>query len=153
MIFTAKEFLKTFIVCFGLLLLKMFYVALGTANARRKTNSPAAPEDSGVNKDYYKLAQDANPADVQRFLNIHRNDLENIVPVFIATILYINSGLTNETHYLAGAILVIVFTVSRFLHTIFYLYELQPWRTIAFIAGLISTVILVVWAIVNVLLQ
>ncbi len=61
----------------------------------------------------------------------HRNDLENILPFFVVSFLYV----LTKPSYGAAAIYFWGFLAARVLHSIFYIRGAQPHRTIAFAVG------------------
>jgi len=149
---TIVDLYKTYIFCFAFLALKMFFTALSTGFVRNKYKSPASAEDA-------KLGNTGDPnvvhPAVQRVINIHRNDIENVLPAFISATLYVLSvGYANvftgvyQSQYLGGIILIALFTFFRVFHHISYQFELQPWRTLNFALGVFCCVILNIWAIV-----
>jgi len=143
------DLLKTYVFCFAFLALKMFFTALTTGVVRNKYKSPASAEDS-------KLGNTGDPnvvhPAVQRHLNIHRNDIENVLPGFISASLYylavLNNGGVYQSQLLGGIILIALFTFFRVFHHISYQFGLQPWRSLNFALGLTCCVILNIWAIV-----
>jgi glutathione S-transferase len=115
--------LRLFGVTYLILLLKMVAVGYATSFYRIRDKHFATPED-------YRL-QGLTPKagineDVERARRAHQNDLENILPYFGVGLLY---ALTNPSLGMAR-LCFIGFTVSRILHSICYLLQLQPWRTI-----------------------
>lgn len=70
---------------------------------------------------------------VQRCANVWRNDVENL-PLFVALALtYVLLGApAASAQWLFAA-----YVVLRYVHTIVYLRGLQPWRALAYIAGLV----------------
>ena len=73
-----------------------------------------------------------------------RNDLENIpIYLFLALGFVLSGGLPFW-----AALYFTIFTVARAAHTFFYLRGMQPWRTLAYTAGLIVCVALAVHLIV-----
>jgi glutathione S-transferase len=68
---------------------------------------------------------------VQRAARAWLNDLENI-PVFLGLgVAYIWAGASPGW----AVWLFLVFTGARYLHTLFYLAGIQPWRTVAYAVG------------------
>jgi len=115
--------LRLFGITYLLLVLKMVAVGYATSFYRIRDKHFATPEDyrlqgltpkSGINED------------VERARRAHQNDLENILPYFGVGLLY---ALSNPSPGMAR-LCFIGFTVSRILHSIFYLLQLQPWRTL-----------------------
>jgi glutathione S-transferase len=120
--------LRLFGVTYLILVLKMVAVGYATSFYRIRDKHFATPED-------YRL-QGLTPKtgvneDVERARRAHQNDLENIVPYFGAGLLYAlsNPSLGMARLYFIG------FTVARILHSVFYLLQLQPWRTIVWSIG------------------
>jgi len=145
---TYVDLLKAYIFCFAFLALKMFFTALSTGFVRSKYKSPASAEDA-------KLGNTGDPnvihPAVQRHLNIHRNDIENVLPGFISATLYVFSvsyGGGYQSQYLGGIILISLFTFFRLFHHISYQFELQPWRTLNFALAVVCAIIFNIWAIV-----
>ncbi|HRI66243.1 MAG TPA: MAPEG family protein, partial [Polyangium sp.] len=107
-----------------LLVLKMAAIAFATANARRKAKVVVNAEDTGVNPGSHVETQEA--ADVLRAKRAHMNDLENIPAfLFIALLFTLTGGSSTGAWAYFG-----VYFAARLVHTITYLYEKQPWRTI-----------------------
>ena len=73
---------------------------------------------------------------------MHRNDVENYVPFIFAVVASIYANVTIS----AQAVFIAVFLIARVLHTISFAFELQPWRAIFFLIGLIDTVVFYVAA-------
>lgn len=70
---------------------------------------------------------------VRRAAQAWLNDLENI-PIFLALgVAYI----WVEASPGLAVWLFSVFTVARYLHTLFYLYGIQPWRTVVYVIGIL----------------
>jgi len=73
-----------------------------------------------------------------------RNDLENIpIYLFLGLGFVLSGGLPFW-----AALYFTVFTLARIAHTFFYLRGMQPWRTLAYSAGLVVSVALAVHLIV-----
>lgn len=136
--FTALPAFRPLLIFSSLLVLKMGAVAFATANARRKARVVVNPEDIGVNPGAHAEAQEA-PA-TARTKRAHMNDVENI-PGFLAlaTIFTLAGGSSTAAWaYFA------VYFAARTLHTIFYLSEVQPFRTAAFAVGQLAQLGLIV---------
>ena len=86
-------------------------------DARFFAQSPPAPDEAPI---------------VTRAAAVWRNDLENI-PIFLFLgLIYVTLGCWPGGAFIYFSI----FVVARILHTIFYLFGLQPWRTISYGIGL-----------------
>jgi len=80
------------------------------------------------------------PAAVARVLRAHLNATANIFPFLVLALLYVLLGATPKMAW----ILIGGFTAVRFLHSFFYLKEIQPWRSISFgVGGLLTLGVLV----------
>lgn len=85
----------------------------------------------------------------RRYTKIVRNDLENI-PITLVLgwgSLYANSNDKITTYCIS------IFTVSRFLHSYCYIKGLQPYRTLSYLSGMISTFIMAINLIYSVFKQ
>src|SRR6266851_2786704 len=78
-----------------------------------------------------KMIALANYTSFLRVRRAHRNDLENILPFFVVSFLYV----LTKPSYGAAAIYFWGFLAARVLHSIFYIRGAQPHRTIAFAVG------------------
>jgi uncharacterized MAPEG superfamily protein len=110
------------------LILLAFWV--GTVRTMRKqfTN----PEDKIVIKG---ALVDADHTDVLRAKRAHLNALENAVPFFAVGALY---AVTSPS--LMGAqVYFFTFLGARVLHSLFYLWGRQPFRTLTFAVGALAT--------------
>ena len=103
-----NTFVRSFATCFAALFAKYFIAQILSIDP---DNHPE--EDQGV------LAPPPLE-DARRKKRIFANDMENI-PIHMA----IGTRALNN--------LVIIYTVCRYLYSIFYLFKLQPCRTIAFL--------------------
>lgn len=113
-----------------LLFLKMFALSAYQGFHRIGKMTFKTPEDAAlVGK---KPASEELPQ-VQRAAKAWLNDLENI-PIFLGLgVAYVLVGASP-----AFAVwLFMAFTAARYLHTLFYLGAVQPWRTVAYMVGLL----------------
>ena len=129
--------LRLFGITYLILVVKMIAVGWCTSFYRIRDKTFATPEDYRLQGLTPKITVNE---DVERARRAHRNDLENILPYFGVGLLY---ALTNPSP-LAAQIYFIGYTAARVLHSIFYLRQLQPWRTVAFGVGQILMVVMVV---------
>ena len=85
-----------------------------------------------------------DPPEVARVLRAHANTMAVFVPFASLGLLHVALG--GSFAVAAGVFGFFVFT--RLVHSAAYLGELQPWRTVAFVAGLLALLVLlgeVVW--------
>ncbi len=114
------------IVCVHLLVLAGL---TGYTRARRKTF--VNPEDARLNKG--TEAEHDHP-DVRRTLRCHMNALENAVPFLSLGLLYVIVGATPT----GAQAYFFTYTGSRVVHSIFYLWGKQPFRTLFFAIGALA---------------
>ncbi|XP_012260668.2 microsomal glutathione S-transferase 1-like [Athalia rosae] len=129
------ESLRVFGFWGAILVLKVLALAPLTARQRLQKQIFSNPEDVKYGDKKAKLCFD--DPDVERVRRCHLNDLENVVPWFLATFLWLS---TNPSTWLAG-ILIRSFVISRIVYTIVYaLVPLpQPSRAITFFVGFLIT--------------
>merc|ERR1712166_856757 len=116
----------------GILLSKILALSPLTSLFRFKTGQFASAEDTKSNKKW-KLGQSA--MSIVRIRNAQRNDLEN---VFIAILLF---TIAPENSICSCAYT--IFTIFRILHTICYIFALQPFRAISYITSHIVNVYMI----------
>ena len=121
--------LHLFALCVLVLFIKMLAISCYQGFFRLRHRAFTNPEDAGFFQ---------RPANAQELLPVSRaakawaNDLENI-PLF-----FVLGGLclALDAPAVATAWLFGLFTVARVMHTLMYLGGRQPWRTLAYGAGL-----------------
>jgi uncharacterized MAPEG superfamily protein len=119
------------------LALKMSAISVAQGVARSGAKKFVNPEDAKM-FGAEQVAQEV--AAVQRASKAWLNDLENIPIFLILALVYAIAGLSPR----AFIIYCMVFTVARIFHTFFYLKAMQPWRTIAYTIGAITSFALMV---------
>jgi glutathione S-transferase len=118
----------------SLLVVKMFAVGFTTALWRSKAKVVVNPEDVGVNPGSHVEGTDA--PNVLRAKRAHLNDLENVPGFLVLALLFTLAGASKN----AGWAYFGLYFGARTLHTLFYLAQAQPFRTIAFVIGQITMV-------------
>lgn len=119
---------RLYALCALLLVLKMMALGTYTGVLRGRRKAFSSPEDYRFQGQAPAMRSDP---DVERARRAHRNDLENILPFLAVGPLYVMAGPTA-----AGAWICFVgFTTARILHTIFYLREAMPHRSLALLGG------------------
>lgn len=113
-----------------LLFLKMFAVSAYQGFHRIGKLTFKTPEDAAF---VGREASREELPQVQRAARAWLNDLENI-PMFLGLgVAYILVGASPDS----AAWLFLIFTGTRYLHTLFYLGGFQPWRTVAYAVGVV----------------
>lgn len=125
--------LKTFALASAILALQLILLALWTGTVRVMRKTWVNPEDAALNK----LTQaEADHPDVLRVKRAHQNALENAIPFFAIGLPF---ALTSPSATAAQAYFW-VFVGARVLHSLFYLWGKQPFRTLMFATGVLSMV-------------
>ena len=136
--------LRLYALCTIILVLKMYAVGFYTGVVRSKAKVSTNPEDA---KAFGAQAVDVEPAEVMRVMKAHRNDLENI-PAFLFVALV---AVLLNAPALGLRICLIVFTAARVGYSIAYLRAMQPWRSLLYGVGLLSSVALMVMIVMRIL--
>ena len=124
---------RAYSIACSILVFKMFAAALMTAATRSRLKQFLNPEDARV-LGGADVAQE-HP-EVLRMLRMHRNDLENILPFFTVGLIFVLMGVSA----FSAQVYFYTFTGARIVHTIAYVARLQPWRTMAFVLGMLCMV-------------
>lgn len=120
--------MQTYALAATFVTLHLFVLASITAIVRTRHKEYVNPEDATLSKG---KSVEGEHADVARVKRAHQNLLENAVPFLAIGLLYAMCT-TNKQGPVAyfGA-----FVGARVLHTVFYLWGKQPFRTISFAIG------------------
>jgi len=137
---------QIYAMCSAVLTLKMLAIGHYTGFLRIKVQSFLNPEDATQFADGVGLATSEHP-DVDRGLRAHRNDLESTLPFFAIGLIYVLMGASGTL----ATVLMVGFTALRLLFSVFYLREIQPLRSLTFIAGELFLVVMILqvlyWAV------
>src|SRR5262245_35333988 len=140
----ADPAVRVFAVVYLLLALKIAAVGTYTSVLRLRRRVFATPED-------YRLQglapRETRDEEIERVRRAHQNDLENILPFFVVGFVFL---MTRPT-LLAAQIYGIGYLIARILHSVFYIRGMQPHRTIAFTAGAILTLAMLIQTLIGVL--
>ena len=105
---------------------------------RNRSKTTHNPEDlSGAAKGGSLVQVD--PPTVARVLRAHRNAADNILPFAVLGLLFVLWGASP----MLTAIFCGVFVTARIAHSLTYLNEKQPWRTVSFGVGALATLVMV----------
>ena len=118
--------------------LNLVGLANATALTRARANEVINPEDKKLN-DKASVVFDEGNDRTSRYRRAHRNALEN-TPMFMVTALVLTLMGVSST---IGAALFYPFVGLRILHSVCYVKQIQPFRTITFaLAALIQVAVL-----------
>ncbi len=110
----------------------MLLLALWTGTVRVRSKAYVNPEDAKLSN---AENVEVDHPDVQRVKRAHQNLIENAVPFFAVGLLYVltNGSRTGALAYFG------TFVAARVLHSLFYLWGRQPFRTLMFAVGVLAT--------------
>jgi len=134
---TENPVFVAYVLTTAVLGLNLFMLANGTALSRARAKEVINPEDKRLSQ-AAEVVFDGGNDTTARYRRAHRNALENI-PLFLITAFLLT--LTNTSTTTAYAIFGI-FAAARLLHSVAYVRQLQPWRTMSFAIGAIDQVVL-----------
>jgi prostaglandin-E synthase 1 len=112
--------------------LLLLWAYSGLVRGRVKT-TPNAEDAKGA-----KLIEVESP-EVARVLRAHANAMANIVPFAILGLVFVLAG----GSVLAAEVIFGVFTLARIAHSFAYLGGKQPWRSMFFGIGALTTLVLI----------
>ncbi|EFC39541.1 predicted protein [Naegleria gruberi] len=154
--------LQGFVYNVFLLMFRVFIAAQITGVSKMiDTMATKKKQKQGVNNSDSSL-EDQKPSSwasrAELAGNIHRNDIENVLPFIMIAIPYVivstmSYNSTTDPQYslwnaIVGNILMASFTLSRMVYFFMYWFNLQPWRTLVWFWGLLSTVSLGIYTII-----
>src|SRR4051812_36989644 len=125
---SAEAQFKLFAICCAVLSLQMLFLAAMTAARRANNKNYLNPEDVKVSFKDAKLVEGAEHPDVARVQRAHRNLNESLPLFFGLGLVCLFAGVSP----LGAQICFGVFTGARVLHSIVYIKEMQPWRTMTY---------------------
>ncbi len=122
--------LAAIVLCVNLLFL---WVRSGAA--RNAVKSTPNAEDVAI---FGSQLAEADPPPIARVLRAHANAQASIYPFLVLGALYVAAGGPGRP----ALAYCTIFCVARMAHSYAYLAAKQPWRTVAFVAGLLVTAVL-----------
>jgi len=131
--FLDNPALKIYALAGAIVAVQLILLALWTGTVRTMRKTFVNPEDAALNK---AEQVEADHPDVQRVKRAHQNLLENALPFFAVGLLY---ALTNPRPG-AAQIYFFTFVGARLLHSVFYLWGKQPFRTLMFAVGALCVI-------------
>ncbi len=127
---TANPVFTAYVISATMLGFNLLVLANNTALTRAKAKEVINPEDKVLNAQADVVYEAGNDR-TERYRRAHRNALENI-PLFLITAFVLT--LTGVSLTLA-AILFGIFVAARLFHSVAYVRQIQPWRTVSFGIG------------------
>ncbi len=119
---------KLYALVSSLLALHLLLLAGWTSGVRTKHKAFVNAEDAGT----FKGAQtESDHPDVLRVKRAHQNAMESAIPFFAVGLTYALLGATKT----GAQAYFLTFLAARVLHSVFYLAQKQPFRTISFAIG------------------
>jgi uncharacterized MAPEG superfamily protein len=143
---TGDSLFKLYAICSAVLSLQMLLLAAMTAAKRASAKNHLNPEDIKVSFKGTSLVEGPEHPRVARVQRAHRNLLESLPIFFALGLICVLAGVSPR----GAQICFVVFTVARVLHSVVYLNELQPWRTMLYAISafaLLGMVVLIVLAV------
>ncbi len=120
----------------SLLILSLNLTILWAYSAVERARTKTTPNEEDARRGT-QLVPD-NPPGVARVLRAHANAMANIVPFAILGLVFVLAGGSGT----AAAAIFGVFTFARLAHSFAYLGGKQPWRTLSFGLGAVTTLVL-----------
>jgi uncharacterized MAPEG superfamily protein len=120
--------LKLYVLVSALVAVHLVLLAVWTGTVRTRLKRWVNPEDAAV---LGGTQVEADPLEVLRVKRAHQNALENAVPFFVIGLGYALTGASKvgaEAYFFT-------FLAARVLHSLFYLFGKQPFRTVTFAVG------------------
>lgn len=131
--FTPGSALSLYAIAATFVAFHLIGLALYTGRVRLEHKQFVNAEDARFNKG--EVAEKEHD-DVVRVKKAHANLLENALPFFVVGALYAATAPSRT-----GALAYFgTFVGARVIHSIVYLAEKQPWRTISFSVGMLATI-------------
>jgi uncharacterized MAPEG superfamily protein len=133
----AQPAFVAYAVSLILLSLNMLLLWAYSGSVRGKSKTTPNREDAGTIARGAQLLE-SDPPEVARVLRAHRNATANIVPFAILGLVFVLAGGSGTV----AAVIFGVFTAARLAHSFAYLGEKQPWRSLSFGVGGLTTLVL-----------
>lgn len=139
-VFVSDPNFRLYALCCFVLSLQMLFLAGLTAATRAKHKGYMNPEDVKVSFKDATLVEGAEHPATARVQRAHRNLNESLPMFFALGLLGVLVGASPTGLQIALS----TFTAARVLHSIVYINELQPWRTMCYGIGTLSLVAMMV---------
>lgn len=124
---------KVYALSAAVISIQLLLLAFWTGTVRAMRKQFVNPEDAALNK--APQVENDHP-DVLRVKRAHQNLIENAIPFLAVGLLYVLKNPTAKS----AQIYCFTFVGARLLHTLFYLLGKQPFRTIMFAIGALTTI-------------
>ena len=130
--FSSDAALRWYAITATILGVHLLLLALWTGTVRVKRKQWVNPEDATLNKGENT---EVDHPDVARVKRAHQNAIENFIPFLVIGALFV----TTRPSATAAMVYFGTFAAVRLLHTVFYLTQKQPFRTLTFGIGVLCT--------------
>jgi len=132
----ANPAFTAYAIAILVLTLNMLFLWGYSGGVRGRSKTTPNPEDA--RDPAARRVVEGDPPEVARVLRAHKNAMANVLPFAILGLVYVlaNGDAT------AAAVIFGIFTASRLAHSYAYLGAKQPWRTVAFGVGALTTLVL-----------
>ena len=137
---------RLYAICSVILAAQMLILGGYTAARRSGNKNYLNPEDNKVSFKDAKLVEGAEHPEVARIQRAHRNLLESLPMFFALGLIALLAGVNP----MGARVCFITFTGARVLHSLVYIKELQPFRTLSYAIGsfaLIGMMVLIMMAV------
>jgi uncharacterized MAPEG superfamily protein len=131
--FAGNPAASLYFIAATVLALHMIALALWTGTVRVRAKQYVNPEDAKLNK---ADQVEGDHPDVARVKRAHGNAIENALPFFVVGAAYAATGPSKS----AALVYFGTFVGVRVLHSVFYLWGRQPFRTLSFAIGVLAVI-------------
>jgi uncharacterized MAPEG superfamily protein len=130
---------QSYVASVVVLSLNMLGLANATAFSRGQASEVINPEDKKPDGTATVVYDEGNDK-TQRYRRAHRNALENNLVFMITGLLFAMVWVGSSTAVAAG--IFGAFTVCRIGHSVCYIKAIQPFRTVFFVLGMLTQVVM-----------
>ena len=127
---------RLYAICSVSLSAQMLILGGYTAARRAGNKKYLNPEDNKVSSKGATLVEGAEHPEVARIQRAHRNLLESLPMFFALGLISVLAG----ANPMGTRVAIITFTAARVLHSLVYIKELQPFRTLSFAVGSVALI-------------
>jgi prostaglandin-E synthase 1 len=141
---TAQNAFLPYALATIVLSLNMLGLWVKSGFVRAKTKTVMNQEDAASVARGSSLVE-RDPPEVARVLRAHRNAVDNIIPFLVLGLVFVALGGSALVMWIVAA----AFVGFRIAHSVSYVTEKQPYRSLSFVAGLLTTLVLIGFTLVR----